>query len=230
MLTCDRLRELLDYDSETGVFSQRISYQGKGARWKSGRVSGSISKQSGYLTLRLDGKNYQAHRCAWMHVTGTWPTAEIDHRDGDRLNNRMSNLRDVSRQNNAQNIQRVRSDSSTGVKGVQLDRRNGRPCAQIRTAGKDVFLGSFDTVEQASEAYLAAKNALHVGWAKPPELVVGEYSEPTARRMRCDSKSGFPGVSLHTSGRWVARANRKHLGTFDTAEAAHAAFLKAKSY
>lgn len=163
MLTAERVRELLLFDAQTGTFSQAIVYAGRGARWKSGRVAGSVSKQSGYLTLRLDGKLYQAHRVAWLHVTGSWPTQQIDHRDGDRLNNRFANLRDVSNAINRQNTKAARRESKTGVQGVQIDRRTGRPYAKLELAGKSTFLGSFDTV-----AYVAAKRELHPGWEPPP--------------------------------------------------------------
>lgn len=231
MLTADRLRELVDFDPGTGVFTQRIVYEGQRARWKAGRVSGSISKQSGYLTLRVDGKNFQAHRLAWLHVHGTWPTAEIDHRDGDRRNNCMSNLRDVSRRENAGNMQRVRADSATGVQGVSPYKKTGRFQAQVRHNGRCHYLGTYDTVEQARAVYVDAKAKLHVAWDSPN---VGEASIPVVvppqgcKRVRCDSKSGLQGVRV-LGARFVARMGGKHLGMFDTAEAAHAAFLIAKN-
>ena len=163
MLTADRLRELVDFDPETGVFTQRIVYEGQRARWKAGRVSGSISKGTGYLTLRLDGKLYQAHRVAWMHHFGVWPQDHIDHINGQQTDNRIANLRDVSNAINRQNTRGPRCDSQTGMQGVSLDKRRSKFFARIRVNGRTFHLGYFDDAASAHDAYLDAKRELHPG-------------------------------------------------------------------
>ena len=231
MLTCDRLRELLDFDPETGVFTQRIVYEGQRARWKAGRVSGSVSKQTGYLTLRLDGKLYQAHRAAWMHHFGVWPQDDIDHLNGQRTDNRIANLRDVDNTINRQNQKRARADSATGVQGVAPYKDSGRFQARVRHEGISHYLGTYDTVEAARSAYVEAKARLHPGWVPPEDVgpsVEADVPPAGCKRVRCDSKSGLQGVQA-TGDKWRARLGSKHLGMFDTAEAAHAAFLIAKS-
>ena len=231
-LRLERLHELLAYDQATGVFTQRIQYLGRqGARWKAGRVAGCVNKLTGYLTLRLDGKLYQAHRLAWLYVHGTWPTAEIDHRDGDRLNNAMSNLRDVSRRENAENMRHARADSATGVQGASPYKKTGRFQALVRHEGRCHYLGTYDTVAEARAVYVDAKAKMHAAWVPPN---VGEQSTPAVvppkgcMRVRCDSKSGLQGVQ-RSGKKWRARLLGKYLGVFDTAEAAHAAFVIAKN-
>lgn len=154
MLTADRARELLTYDPETGVFAWRVSRPGAA----SGTVAGTRTGQ-GYIQLSIDGKRYRANRVAWLMTTGEWPEGVVDHRDGDRSNNRWANLRDTTQTVNAQN--RRRSRGSLGLLGVTRSR--GRFQAQIKAEGRHLHLGRFDTAEEAQEAYLAAKRLLHDG-------------------------------------------------------------------
>lgn len=164
-LTSERLRELLHYAPATGLFTQVIVYAGRrGARWKAGRVSGHVSKQTGHITLRLDGRLYQASRLAWFYMTGKWPEFEVDHKDTDPANDRWDNLRDVPTRINAQNKRQARVDNATGLLGVSTDKRPGRrPFARINVNGKVLHLGTFDTAQEAHEAYVEAKRRLHPG-------------------------------------------------------------------
>lgn len=85
MLTAERLRSLIDYAPETGRFAWKPR-NGRGGSWCNlTRHPGSFSKQTGYLTIRVDKELYQAHRLAWLHHFGEWPHADIDHLNGDRL-------------------------------------------------------------------------------------------------------------------------------------------------
>lgn len=112
----------------------------------------------GYRKIRIDGHQFLAHRLAWVYVYGVWP-AEIDHVNGNRSDNRIANLRSVSHRDNQQNMRLPRSNNSSGYLGVHFDR--GRWVAQIRSEGMRHRLGRFDTAEEASDAYLAAKRRLH---------------------------------------------------------------------
>jgi len=158
MLTAERLRELLKYDRNTGVFHRRID---SGKRWKAGEVAGSIHKHNGYGINRVDGKDYFSHRLAWLYVTGEWPSRDIDHIDGNKTNNRFANLREVSEMVNAQNQKRAHSGTHSGILGVYPV--GNRWKAMICIEKKPIYLGSFATPEEASAAYLAAKRLHHRG-------------------------------------------------------------------
>src|SRR5690606_34614864 len=96
MLTQQRLKELLYYDPETGIFTRLVGRSGPRAR--AGDVAGSDNGK-GYIRIYVDGRPYKAHRLAWFYMHGEWPE-EIDHRNGERADNRLSNLRPVTRQQN----------------------------------------------------------------------------------------------------------------------------------
>ncbi len=144
-LTAERLRELLDYDPSTGVFSWR--YRRRGVR-VDGPV-GVVSNALGYRLVSIDHKKYYAHRLVWFWVMGEWPV-QIDHINGKRDNNRIENLRNATSRQNKQNAS-IRSDNSTGYKGVR--RESGRYLAAIKVNGKNKRIGIFDTPELAHAAY-----------------------------------------------------------------------------
>lgn len=165
-LSADRLRELLDYNPETGDFFHRsTSYCGANnrVRVRAGDRAGHKSQVTGYLVLRVDGRNYQAHRVAWLYVYGVWPRNEIDHIDGDRSNNRISNLRDVSRAVNAQNLRWNNLNTASKHRGVHFNKPTGRWYAKIKVGGKVFSLGGYANPEDAHAVYLEAKRRLHPG-------------------------------------------------------------------
>lgn len=150
-LTQERLKELLDYDPETGIFRWRVY---RSYRAKAGDVAGCASD---YIRICVDHVDYLAQRLAWLYMTGQWPSAFIDHKDGDRFNNRWSNLRDVPVAGNAEN----RAHPSLGVSWSAQRRKF---VAQIKHDGRSRMIGRFDTFEEARAAYLAEKRAHH-SWA-----------------------------------------------------------------
>ncbi len=165
ILTAERLRELLHYDPDTGIFTWRISRRGKA---RAGSVAGAASGQ-GYLTIRVDGVQYQAHRLAWLYVTGALPKNLIDHRDTVKLNNRFKNLRDTTPSVNNQNLHR--SKAQTGRESRLLGARpsiaKGKWVANITVEKVRMYLGIFDTQEAAHAAYMDAKRKLHPGFVEP---------------------------------------------------------------
>lgn len=164
MLSQSRLKHLLHYDPGTGVFTWLVDRRGTA---KAGSTAGSV-QVTGYRAISVDRKIYRASHLAWLYMTGAWPRAFIDHRDTDPTNDRWSNLREATQVENVQNVIRPRRDSTSGVKGVNWHRKDGKWRARISVAGRQKFLGNFDTAEEAHAAYVAAKKLYH------PFATIGE--------------------------------------------------------
>lgn len=150
-LTAEELRRLLDYDSKTGEFRWRTNI---GSRARAGQIAGN-RRRDGYVQLMVNGKNYRAHRLAWLHFHGIWPTGVIDHIDGNPANNRLANLRDVTQTMNLMNQHGPRSDNAVRMLGVCRNRARWR--ATIQVNGQWKHLGTFDTPEEAHAVYLCEK-------------------------------------------------------------------------
>ena len=152
-------RKRLCYDSDTGLFTWCVSGPGVAV----GKLAGTESSH-GYLYIRLDRKSHRAHRLAWFLVHGEWPNGEIDHIDGNRLNNRIENLRVVDRAGNSQNKSRAQANNrSCGLLGVTWNKQHQRWQAKLMANKVRYHVGSFDTPEEAHAAYMAAKARLHIG-------------------------------------------------------------------
>ena len=158
LLTQERLKELLHYDPETGVFTRRTSTGGK----FSGSVCGA-PQNMGYTQIMVDKANYLAHRLAWLYVNGVWPAFHVDHIDGCRTNNAFSNLRDADRSTNAQNTHKSHIDNATGLLGASYDKARNKFSANIFSSGRRLHIGRFSTAKEAHEAYIKAKRELHGG-------------------------------------------------------------------
>jgi hypothetical protein len=153
-LTASRLRELLDYDPDTGVFRWRL----KIGRSIVGNVAGCRDRL-GYVVITIDKRHYFAHRLALLYVNGAFPTNHIDHRNGVTNDNRLSNLRDVTVSENMQNQRGPRSNNISGYLGVSP--HYGKWNARIMVNGDQRKLGRFATAREAYAAYLKAKRELH---------------------------------------------------------------------
>ena len=154
MLTQQYAQELLDYDAETGLFRWKQDQRSNRAR--AGDIAGSPN-QMGYIRIGVRGRKIYAHRLAVLWMTGETPKC-VDHINGDRSDNRWSNLRSASGRLNQGNRHRMDTRNKTGFRGVYLDPRFGKYQAMIRKAGKGHWLGQYDTPEEAYEAYkLAAR-------------------------------------------------------------------------
>ena len=124
------------------------------------KPAGSIAN-TGYRMVYVDGVNLLAHRVVWFISKGVEPEYYLDHIDGDKDNNRIENLREVLHHQNAQNKPK-NSTNSTGFKGVYKNTGRGKPyCAQVKHKGKKYYLGSFDTPEDAKDAYDKKAKELH---------------------------------------------------------------------
>ena len=158
MITADRLREVLDYDPATGDFTRIAD---PSPRSQLGAIVGSRTPL-GYWRICIDSRDYQAHRLAWLFMTGEWP-GEIDHRDGDPANNAWSNLREATRSGN--NANRAARPARNLPKGVRRA-KTGRYEARITFAGETKHLGTFDTPDQANAAFYLAARSLHGDFAR----------------------------------------------------------------
>lgn len=157
MITVDRLRDLLDYDPDTGLFTRKV----RRARFPTGSVAGSPDVK-GYIIIEIDGRAYKAHRLAVLYVTGRMPGPReiVDHIDLDKANNRFANLRVASSAENCAN-RAAHASNSLGVKGVhQL------PSGNFRAKFQGRGLGVFTTIEAASAAYERAANAVFREFAR----------------------------------------------------------------
>jgi hypothetical protein len=159
ILTQERLKELLRYDPDTGVFTWRITRRNA----KQGAVAGTVSLK-GYRYVSVDSKLYGAHRLAWFYQTGCWPLDELDHINRHRDDNRIANLREASRIINCQNTS-LRKDSRTGHRGVGWHKATGRWRARLQAHGKMLELGYFDDLEHAVAAYKTAAQIHHAARA-----------------------------------------------------------------
>lgn len=158
MMSVKRITELLDYNKDTGIFTWKVAAS---RNIKIGDIAGGLS--NGYVAISLGGRNYQAHRLAWMYVNGVVPKLFIDHINGIRTDNRISNLREATHEINAQNIRDPQVNNKCGLLGVNYDKFTGKFRAQIQVNGKKKSLGRFETKEDAHSAYLLAKRAMHTG-------------------------------------------------------------------
>lgn len=160
ILTQARLRELLEYSPETGVFKWRVNRQG---HCKAADVAGA-RRHDGYIRITVDQHRVWAHRLVWLYVNGTWPLQQIDHINGNPSDNRLANLRDVSPQTNMQNERQARRRKNGGtLLGAHWCMTWKRWKSSIITSGKLMHVGWFDTEQQAHDAYVAAKRRLHPG-------------------------------------------------------------------
>ncbi|WQZ00658.1 HNH homing endonuclease [Xanthomonas phage NP1] len=154
-LTFEEVNALLAYEPDTGLLLWKVS---KGTA-KAGRVAGSPHNE-GYLRVKVHGKMNSAHRLAWLLHTGSWPSKHLDHIDGNRANNRIDNLRECTQAENLQNKGKY-SNNKSGAQGVHWNKQAKKWMAQIRVAGKNIYLGLFETLEEAAAARAAAKLKYH---------------------------------------------------------------------
>lgn len=137
-LTAEALRELLHYDPETGVFTWRV----KMWRALAGSIAGHVS-QHGYRMIKISQWKWQAHRLAYLYMTGEHPPHDIDHINQIRSDNRWVNLRSATRKQNQEN------KSNHAMRGIRWD--GGKWLVRIKTNGRTIYLARVSCVEEAKE-------------------------------------------------------------------------------
>lgn len=153
MLTQERLKELLHYDQDTGVFTWLISPRNNVFI---GSVAGRTDRK-GYIRISYQKTPYQAHWLAWLFVYNKWPDNEIDHINGNPSDNRISNLRDVTRKQNMEN-KKIYKNNKSGYSGVTWHSRDKKWQVRIGHYGKRISLGFFDDLSDAIAVRIKAEN------------------------------------------------------------------------
>lgn len=157
-LTQERLKDVLHYCPETGVFTWKASLS---RSIKIGNIAG-CDDHRGYLLVRIDGVLHKCHRLAWFYMYGVWPNYHIDHINGIRSDNRLCNIRNANVSENMQNQKTARKDNkTTGLLGSSFCKRDSNFRAQIQINKKNKHIGYFNTPEEAHQAYIEEKRKLH---------------------------------------------------------------------
>lgn len=249
-LTAERARELLDYDPETGLLTWRCQR----GNFPQGMVAGCL-KPHGYIDIQVEARKHKAHRLAWLLTHGIWPTRDIDHINGHRADNRMVNLREVTRSTPLQNqltAERARElldyDPETGVFTRRLQRMK---FAKGSVAGYSTSLGYIDigVDRRKYKAHRIAWLITHGSWpVSELDHINGDKTDNRLVNLRESTRSlniqntrvarrnngtGVLGVHWNKklkkfSAKISVAGKARYLGSFQTAEAAHQAYLVAK--
>lgn len=163
------LMSALNYDPDTGQFTWKIDF----SRAKAGSVAGRIHHQ-GYREIGIKNRRIGAHRIAWAMTYGEWPPMLIDHKNGIRDDNRICNLRAVDYYGNTRNVALTKRNTS-GYRGVGLTKLGWR--ATITVAGKVMYLGTFQSAQEASQTYLQKRAEHFHEQPIPRELMKPEMFE-----------------------------------------------------
>jgi hypothetical protein len=146
-ITQENLKELLHYNPITGVFTNIVDRNSKALK---GEECTCIN-QVGYVVISINYKRYTAHRLAWLYMEGYFPEHEVDHKNGVTHDNRWKNLKEVSHRCNLQN-QKIRSNNSSGFKGVTYVKRNSNWSSRITINQKTINIGVYPTAIEAAIA------------------------------------------------------------------------------
>lgn len=157
MLTQRELKEMFSYDPDTGLFTN-LTVRGHG-RIKIGDIAGNIYA-NGYRYIEIKGKAFRSCRLVWLYVNGELPTKFVEHRNGNKSDDRLRNLRLATNSENQAN-RGAPSNNTSGTKGVRFDSDRMKWRAQIMVNGKSKNLGRFQTREEAMAAYA---NAAEKAW------------------------------------------------------------------
>jgi len=150
-LTQEKLKHLLIYNPETGIFTGRIRFGRRGRGVKAGSVDGG-----GYISIRICGSQFKAHRLAFLYSYGYMPEYEIDHINGVKTDNRLKNLRHVTHKCNMQNM-KIRNSNKSSFPGVHWNKKDKKWHANIQSGGIKNFLGLYKTALDAALARLTGE-------------------------------------------------------------------------
>lgn len=152
MLTAEEAKRLLSYDPETGILTWRVSLSN---RVKVGDAA-ACKDSRGYSQVKIKGNLYRIHRIIMLMVNGVFPPSDIDHVNRNRSDNRLCNLRCVTRSENMRNAKKP-SNNTSGYVGVRWNKRLSKWEARIKANGKHIYLGCFNGIKDAIAARKAAE-------------------------------------------------------------------------
>ena len=161
-ITAEKLREVLRYDHATGEFWWLVR---PSTRVDMSKPAGTVLKDNGYRRIVIFQKRYRAHRLVWLYVYGKWPADQVDHINGDRLDNRLINLREATNTENSHNVG-LKINNTSGYKGVCWHTATNKWVARIKINGKRKYLGLFTHAEEAHAAYCEAADIYHKEFAR----------------------------------------------------------------
>ena len=148
ILTQERLKELLNYDPATGIFTWRVAARNS---IRIGQQAGTPHPR-GYMIIGIDDSRFKAHRLAWLYVHGEMPPAELDHINRIPNDNRIANLRLADRYTNTQNTG-MQKNNTSGYRGVSWHKSQRKWRARISIRGKMNELGYFHSKDDAAKRY-----------------------------------------------------------------------------
>tara|TARA_R110000782_G_C14701656_1_gene402174 strand:- start:131 stop:634 length:504 start_codon:yes stop_codon:yes gene_type:complete len=151
MISQRKLKSILSYNPESGSF---IWLKSSCNRARLGEIAGRINS-NGYRTIGINGKSYLSHRLVFVYEFGFCDATQIDHINGIRSDNRISNLRVSSVSENQKN-QRIGRNNKSGFIGVHFDKSKNKWAAAIGHKSRQIKLGSFEKKEDAVKARKAA--------------------------------------------------------------------------
>lgn len=150
------IRKLLTYNECDGLFRWA---EDRSRLIKKGEVAGTVNG-CGYIKIKINGKQYLGHRLAWLMTYGEWPNGVIDHKNHNRKDNRICNLREATKSTNSHNARKPINNTS-GVKGVHWCKRKNAWIAKVQLMGKITEAGKFSSLSEAASAVMALRIRLH---------------------------------------------------------------------
>ena len=160
MITQSELKQLLDYNPDTGIFTWKVKKIGIKFI---GSKAGTYDKDK-YIQIKINQKIYRSHRLAWLYQYGIFPKFDLDHINGIKDDNRICNLREVTASQNMFNT-KIKITNTSGIKGISWCKRDKRWIAHLSINKKQTHLGSFKDLKLAKNAVIEARNKYHKEFA-----------------------------------------------------------------
>ena len=156
MITQEEIKKLLYYNEETGIFTWKLY---RGGKAKICAIANSKDSK-GYIRIQINKERNSAHRLAWLYMYGKFPEFYIDHINGNKIDNRICNLREATTNQNQYN-RKAPINNTSGIKGVYFDKSRSKWVAELKANNKKIFIGRFNSIELAEIAINNARKQYH---------------------------------------------------------------------